>query len=84
MESRMKEGAAMTRQLELSDQEWGLVVGLLRSEARELSSEVRRTDTSRVKLDLMAREHMVHDLLSRLQVQAAAPVTVSDGVSATP
>lgn len=59
----------MGRQYELSDQERELIVQLLAIEARELCSEIRRTDTARVRHELVAREGMVRDLLSRLQVR---------------
>lgn len=57
----------MSRQFELSDEECELVVGLLTTEAAELSSEIRRTDTARVRRDLVAREAMVRDLQRRFR-----------------
>lgn len=60
----------MTHQLDLSDQEWELLVELLEQERSELPSEVRRTRMANVRDDLKHREEIVQKLLERMRSAA--------------
>ena len=61
----------MNAQPVLGEQEWGVVLELLESEARELPTEIRHTDTSRIRQELEGRERMVNDLVRRLRAALA-------------
>ena len=52
---------------ELSQQDRSLLVELLEHELRELPSEIRRTQTSRYRDELKAREKELRNLLHRLK-----------------
>ncbi|MGE5492534.1 MAG: hypothetical protein ACM31P_14730 [Actinomycetota bacterium] len=56
-------------QLELNDQEHGMLVEVLRSFLSELRSEVSHTDTFAFRDQLKAQEHVIKQLLAKLEGQ---------------
>lgn len=50
----------------LTEEEWQLVRELLEGARRDLPSEIRHTDTARVRHELQERLHTVESLLARI------------------
>jgi len=53
--------------VDLNQQDRSLLVDILEHELRELPSEIRRTQTSRYRDELKAREKKLRNLLDRLK-----------------
>lgn len=54
-------------QLELNDQEHKMLVEVIRSFLSELRSEVSHTDTRAFRDQLKAQEHLIKDILGKLE-----------------
>lgn len=57
----------MKKELTLSDQEWELVLELLRRERGEIPAEIRHTDSREYRHALQAREAMMDNLIARIK-----------------
>lgn len=55
----------------LSEDEWALVIELLRQEREELPAEIRHTRTSSVRADLHERRDLIDRLLDKLHKAVA-------------
>jgi hypothetical protein len=60
----------MNDQVQLTDEEWNLVMELLQRELEDLPVEIHHTRSSQVREELSRRRDLVRGLLSRLRPMA--------------
>lgn len=59
--------------INLSEQELGFILSLLRQERDELPVEVRHTSSAEYRSELHSRQTLVNTLIDRLEKDLAAP-----------